>query len=222
MPLRRWMHWPTAGATIAIGLAVLTGAAPNALAHPHVTVTVKTHVIINDAGEIASLRHAWTFDEPFSAYSTMGLDKNKDGRIDRDELAELAKINVESLHEYGFFSFLKKGKTGAEYGAAQDYYLEHDGKALTLHFTLPVEKNRPAIRDARLEVYDPTYFVAFEFAKDKPVTVDGGKLSCTASITPPSASVTARLSQLGENFFQSMSQNSGTAEWAIPVRFACK
>jgi ABC-type uncharacterized transport system substrate-binding protein len=210
------------GATGSLALAALVFAAPAALAHPHVTVTVRTIVTLNAAGEIAALRHAWTFDEPFSAYSTMGLDKNKDGKLDREELAELAKINVESLHEYGFFSFLKKGKSAAAYGDVRDYHLDHDGKALTLHFTLPVAKNAPPIRDAKLEVYDPSYFVAFEFAAEKPVIVEGGALACTAQVTPPSASVTARLSQLGESFFQSMQPNAGTAEWAIPVRFACR
>lgn len=202
-------------------LASLAAASFGARAHPHVLVSVKTVVVIDNDGAISALRHAWTFDEPFSAYSTQGLDKNKDGKLDREELRELAQINVESLHEYGFFSFLKQSKTSAEFGAVQDYYLTHDGKALTLHFTLPVAAKKPAIREARLEVYDPSYFVAFEFQKEKPVEVEGGKLSCTAEIKPPSASVTQRLSQLSESFFQSM-KAGGDAEWAIPVRFSCK
>lgn len=201
---------------ISLGIASLP-----AQAHPHVLVTVRTTVVIDDAGAIKTLRHAWTFDEPFSAYSTTGLDTNKDGKLSREELASLAQVNVESLGEYGFFSFLKQGKAKAEFGGPKDYYLEHDGKALTLHFTLPVEKAAPAIKEARLEVYDPSYFVAFEFAKDKPVTVEGGKLACTGHINQPSAAVTSRLSQLSESFFQSMKAGA-EAEWAIPVRFECK
>lgn len=202
----------------ALGSCLASG---GAMAHPHVQVSVKTVIVLDDAGAITALRHAWTFDEPFSAYSTQGLDKNKDGKLDREELKELAQINVESLHEYGFFSFLKQGKASAEFGAVQDYYLTHDGKALTLHFTLPVTSKKPAIREAKLEVYDPSYFVAFEFLKEKPVEIEGGKLACTAEIAPPSASVTQRLSQLSESFFQSMKAGAD-AEWAIPVRFACK
>lgn len=200
-------------------LGLVAGTLP-ARAHPHVQVSVRTAIILNDAGEIAALRHAWTFDEAFSAFSTTGLDTNKDGKLDREELAPLAKINVESLHEYGFFSFLKKGKEAAEFGDVKDYHLSHDGKALTLHFTLPVGKKLPAAKDARLEVYDPSYFVAFEFDKTSPVSVEGGKSPCAAKLTQPNASVVSRLSQMGESFFQSM--NGANADWATVVRFECK
>lgn len=197
-------------------------AAGAALAHPHVQVSVKSVVMLDDAGEITAIRHAWTFDEAFSAFSTAGLDTNKDGRLDREELASLAQVNVESLSEYAYFTFLRKGKEASEFGAVKDYYLAHDGKALTLHFTLPVEKKKLPVKEARLEVYDPSFFVAFDFAKDAPVSVEGGKLACTASIKAPAAGVTSRLSQMSESFFDSFKPGSGTAEWAVPVRFECK
>lgn len=209
-------------AAIALLAVSLLGSAGAAVAHPHVLVSVRTTVILDAQGQIAALRHAWTFDEAFSSFSTAGLDKNKDGKLDREELADLAKINVESLHEYGFFSYLKKGKTSSTFGTVKDYYLAHDGKALTLHFTLPVEKNPLAIREARLEVYDPSYFVAFEFGKDAPVTVEGGALACIAQVGKPNADVTSRLSKMSESFFQSMNPGSAASDWAIPVRFECK
>lgn len=192
-----------------------------ARAHPHVIVSVRTVAVINDRGEIEALKHAWKFDEAFSTYSTTGLDKNSDGKLDREELADLAKVNVESLHEYGFFSFIRKGKEQSEFGAVKDYWLSHDGKALTLHFTLPVSAKPIRIEDARLEVYDPTFFVAFDFEKENPVTAEGGKISCTADISAPKSGVTERLSKLGESFFQSLNAGSD-AEWSVPVRFKCK
>ena len=72
-----------------------------------------------------------------------------------------------------------------------------------------------------MEVYDPSYFVAFEFDKEKPVSVEGGKLACTAKVMAPPASVTARLSQMSETFFQGM-KGAETSEWSIPVKFDCK
>lgn len=201
--------------------ALLAGAFA-AWAHPHVQVSVKSVVVLDDAGEITAIRHAWTFDEAFSAFSTTGLDTNKDGKLDREELSSLAQVNVESLSEYAYFTYLRKGKETSEFSAVKDYYLAHDGKALTLHFTLPVEKKKLSVKEARFEVYDPSFFVAFEFAKETPVTVEGGKLACTATIKQPSAGVTSRLSQMGESFFESFKPGSGTAEWAVPVRFECK
>jgi ABC-type uncharacterized transport system substrate-binding protein len=225
MPLRRTVTQVPHKSALALALPLLLAAAP-ALAHPHVQVTVRTVVVLDQRGEIEALRHAWTFDEAFSAFSTTGLDTNKDGKLDAGELADLAKINVESLTEYAFFSFLKTGakKTGAkaEFSPVTTYRLEHDGKNLTLHFTLPVSNARLPVKEARLEVYDPTYFVAFDFAKEQPVVIEGGTLACTAEIKPPPPSITSRLSQLGESFFQSMNTTGDTADWAIPVRFLCK
>lgn len=207
-------------ALLAGSLLALAAAGP-ASAHPHVMVTVRTIVMLDSGGAVTELRHAWTFDEAFSAYATTGLDKNKDGKLDRAELSDLAKVNVESLNEYGYFTFVRRGKAKSGFGDVKDYWLEHDGKALILHFTLPVSANPLAAKDALLEVYDPSYFVAFDFAKDDPVKVEGGPAPCTASIKAPPASVTQRLSQLGEGFFQSLDP-SGGAEWANSVRFACK
>jgi ABC-type uncharacterized transport system substrate-binding protein len=190
-----------------------------AAAHPHVTVSVKTVVMTDAAGAITALRHAWTFDDAFSAFSTMGLDKNKDGKLDREELGELAKINVESLSEYGYFSELKTGKDKAAFQEVKDYYLHHDGKSLTLHFTLPVKDKGPDIRATKLEVYDPTYFVAFGFAPQAAVSVEGGP-ACTATINTPKGEIMSRLSQLSEADFTA--GKLGASDWASPVSFSCK
>jgi ABC-type uncharacterized transport system substrate-binding protein len=215
------MMLPLRLAAVLVLSGALLGSVGHAVAHPHVLVSVRTVAVVNARGEIEALRHAWKFDAAFSSFSTTGLDKNKDGKFDREELADLAKVNVESLQEYGYFSVIRKNKQKAEFGTVKDYWLSHDGKNLTLHFTLPVTSGFIPIRDARLEVYDPTYFVAFDFEKETPVTVEGGPLVCTANIAQANTGVTERLSKLSENFFQSMGSN-GNADWATPVRFACK
>ena len=132
----------------AAALIAFLGSGIVASAHPHVQVSVRSVVVVDEAGEITAIRHAWKFDEAFSAFSTTGLDTDKDGKLSREELASLAQVNVESLSEYAFFTYLKKGKDSSEFSAVKDYHLAHDGKALTLHFTLPVEKKKLAIKEA--------------------------------------------------------------------------
>lgn len=193
----------------------------NALAHPHVWVIVKANVLTTPEGKITGIRHVWTFDEPFSAYATLGMDTDKDGKLSREELTPLAKVNMESLHEYGFFTVLKQGKSALTFADPVDYFLEHDGKALTLHFTLPAKAGDVGIKDARLEVSDPSFFVSFEFAKEQPVKVEGFKGACKVSLKPPPPSVFGRLSQLGEGFFESQQGANIGSEFATPVTFAC-
>ena len=43
----------------------------------------------------------------FSAFATQGIDHKTKGTFTRDELAPLAKVNVESLQEYAYFTYAK-------------------------------------------------------------------------------------------------------------------
>ena len=77
-------------------------------------------------GSITGVRHAWTFDDMFSAYATQGLEQKTKGRFTREELSSLAKVNVESLQEYAYFTYVKvNGKRQKDaLSDPIDYYLE--------------------------------------------------------------------------------------------------
>ena len=53
-----------------------------------------------------------------------------------------------------------------------DYWLDYSDSILTLHFTLPF-KTPVRANEFKLEVYDPTIFINFEFAKETPVKLVG-------------------------------------------------
>ena len=46
-------------------------------------------------GSVTGVRHAWTFDDMFSAFATTGIQAKTKGQFTREELAPLAKVNVE-------------------------------------------------------------------------------------------------------------------------------
>lgn len=117
----------TVGATTAAAaLTVLALTAP-AAAHPHVWVTVETTVLF-DKGSITGFRHKWTFDEFYTAMAVQGLDTNNDGLYSRDELAELAKVNIEGLAEFQYFTSAKLGDAPLGLEAPRDYWLEYTDK----------------------------------------------------------------------------------------------
>ena len=92
---------PLSAVMLAAGL--LAAFTAGAAAHPHVWITVETTVLY-DKGAFTGLQHKWTFDEFYTAMAIEGLDKNKDGIYDREELSELAKVNIEGLKEIGYFT----------------------------------------------------------------------------------------------------------------------
>ena len=76
--------------------AVFLGLAIAAPAHAHPLVYAPD-------GSITGSRHAWSFDDMFSTFATQGLDSKEKGKFTREELAPLAKVNVESLAEFEDF-----------------------------------------------------------------------------------------------------------------------
>ena len=141
-------------------------------AHPHVWVTLHSEVLYAADGAMTGVRHAWTFDDMFSAYALQGIPHAKKGQYTREELASLAEVNVTSLKEYGYFTYARADGKKLKFSDATDYWLEYTNAALTLHFTLPL-KAPAAAKAMQIEIYDPTIFVDFEFAKDKPALLSG-------------------------------------------------
>ena len=143
-------------------------------AHPHVWVTMQTELVYADDGSITGIRHAWSFDDMFSAFATEGLESKEKGKFTRDELAPLAKVNVESLKEFAYFTFATAdGKKVELTDPAPGYWLDYKDQVLTLNFLLPFKVPVKA-KELKIEIYDPSIFVDFAFAKDKPVQLAGG------------------------------------------------
>lgn len=145
-----------------------------AVAHPHVWVNVRD-VIIFDNGIATGVEHEWTFDEMYTVMAIEGLDTNKDGIFDRAELQPLAQTNIDGLKEFENFTYASQGTKKLAFGAPRDYWLEYNNKILKLHFFLPfAEPLKPPFENVKIAVEDPSYFIAFDFAKDNPVTASAG------------------------------------------------
>lgn len=210
MALKAVIRIIAAAVFIAAGVSI-------ALSHPHVATIVRSELVFGKDGAIAGIRYAWTFDEFFSEFATQGLDKNGDGIFSREELAELAKVNVETLQESDYFTFGKSGEGKLAFGQPTDYWLEHKDKLLTLHFTLPVKSG--ALKSGiSLDVFDPTYFVAFRFAEQNPVKLVDAPANCSFDVKRP-----AQLSgpQRPESFFNTLPGDFG-AQFANSVTVTCK
>ena len=191
-------------------------------AHPHVFVVAKSELIYAPDGSVKAVRHAWTFDEMFSAFATQGLDKDNDGKLTREELAELAKVNVTSLKEFDYFSVMKSGDKPMAFDEPVDYWLEADAnKVLTLHFTLPVKAGAPK-GALTLDIYDPTYFVAFSLVEEQPVTLKDAPAGCTTEVRRPE-NAAAGTTNLSESYFNSLSAASNYgSQFANRISVRCK
>ncbi len=209
---------------VALGAAL---ASAPARAHPHVYVTVETTALIGADTVVTGLRHRWTFDEMYSSFAVQGLDKSGGNAPTRDDLKELAKLNVESLKEFGYFTHpqvLAASGTPekAAMKAPEDYFLEFKDGQLSLTFTLPLEKPAPASKTPlAFTVYDPTYFIAFQFAKDKALTLaQGAPAACKIEMKTQGAEQ-AQADKLSDAFSKALGPGSGGGLMADNAVVSC-
>jgi ABC-type uncharacterized transport system substrate-binding protein len=187
----------TASLRILLAAFVALLIAAPARAHPHVWVTMHAELVYAPDGSITGIRHAWAFDDMFSTFATQGLESKEKGKFTREELAPLAKVNVESLKEFDYFTYATADGKKAELAEpAPGYWLDYADQVLTLNFTLPFKAPVKA-KELKVEIYDPTIFVDFSFAKEKPAQLVGAP-KCKLDVVLPREMTFAEGKKLSE------------------------
>jgi ABC-type uncharacterized transport system substrate-binding protein len=214
-------HMTASFRNIVLGLCCIVACAVSAQAHPHVWVTMRTELVYTPDGRITGVRHAWAFDDMFSTFAIQGLESKEKGKFTRDELAPLAKVNVESLKEFDYFTYATvDGKKAALTDPLSDYWFDYTNSVLTLHFTLPF-KSPVKAKELKVEIYDPTIFVDFAFAKQSPVKLVGAP-KCKLEFALPRQMTSAQskaLSQIPADPFSTTT--AGEAQFANKILVHC-
>jgi len=147
-----------------------------AAAHPHAWIDLKTAILFNDESQVSGLRVQWTFDEFYTLYAIEEFDADGDGQPDDDKLWELAVVNLESLAEYDYFTYLKVDGVQAAYAEVTEYETYMDGERLVLIFTVDLlVPADPRAHAVSYTVYDPTYYIEVTHAarSEEPIRIEG-------------------------------------------------
>jgi ABC-type uncharacterized transport system substrate-binding protein len=141
--------------------------------------------------------------------AVQGLDTNGDAEA---ELQPLAKVNVDSLKDFDYFTFVHLGDDddhNLPLKPPVDYWLTYDKSVLTLHFTLPLETPvDPTKKEVEMDVYDLSFFVAFGFATD-PVKLAGTpSKGCSAVVKLPDPGSEEDAKALSEALFGQLGPGS--------------
>ncbi len=158
-------------ALAAVPLFFACGAGP-AAAHPHVWIDSTARVVFNAQQEIEALEIVWRFDEFYSLFAIEGLDTNADGLLQEAELQELAKVNITSLKDYSYFTYVSVDGEEVAYGEVVKYASRFEDGILSLRFRLPLAQSvDPRRSSVSFTSYDPSFYISIEPLSETPVTM---------------------------------------------------
>ena len=163
-------------------LAALPGAAS---AHPHVLNDVHALVEFKD-GKIVSLYMGWKFDPVFSASLVKDFDKNKNNRLDPDEIKDIEREAFQDTKDQGYFTYARIGEAPVQWPTATDFKIVAVKDSLMYAFRLslprPVDPRKEAFS---FTTYEETFYIDMDFPTDNAVTLNGeGSAGCKAIIAP--------------------------------------
>jgi ABC-type uncharacterized transport system substrate-binding protein len=155
-------------------VVIVSMSSQTALAHPHVWTDMRSLILLSADGLVTGVRVEWGTDPTYAKDALDGLDANNNGTYEAEELARLTAENLDALSTYDYFTVFrfngeiqKNGKAG---DGAQTYNAANG--RLTLRFTIPLETPLdPHKGEIRLKIYDPEFYVSFEYMKVKPLLI---------------------------------------------------
>lgn len=153
-------------------------------------IDARATFVFDDTGRLSALTQRWLFDDMFSPYALQGLKKNKDGTYAAATLKSMADDWVQALGEpvSHYFTTVTVNGRASKYGAPRDARVAWNDKSkrLSLTFTLPMaEPLALKGRSAKVDIFDPTYFVAYGFDEKDAVTLTNAPAQCTSQYTKP-------------------------------------
>ncbi|MGI9414190.1 MAG: DUF1007 family protein [Hyphomicrobiales bacterium] len=176
-----------------------------AAAHPHVWIVSHSDVVFDDQGRITAINIEWEFDEFYSMTAVEGLDVNGNGTYEPEELQPLAAENISALKDFSYFTKVRSGSGDEGLGAVTEFHSTFKDSRLTLYFQVPLAAPLdPRKSKVDLRMYDPSFYIAIEYAAKDPVNAVGtAPDGCAVELRKPDADADDAASQ-SEDYFANL------------------
>jgi ABC-type uncharacterized transport system substrate-binding protein len=141
--------------------------------HPHIWIDAVATFVFADS-KLTALRIQWTFDEFFSAALRDQFDPNKTGSFSGQALADLRADANRGLKEFNWFTHLKIGGKKLIITEGKDFTAAIEGDKVVYRFTVPITPPiDPVTTPVTLSLYDQSFYIDVEPAKQNPVRMEG-------------------------------------------------
>ncbi len=148
-------------------------AAGSAFAHPHVFIAnVATFVF--EGNKVVAVRLQWTFDSFYGEMLARDFDKNRNKKLEPDEVKEIEAKAFSNLSQFNYFTQLRVNGEKMTFKDASAFSAVLGEKGLRYEFTLTLpEAADPAEKPIRLSVYDEAYYIEILLDEHDPVRFQG-------------------------------------------------
>ena len=157
---RRWLF----GALLVLTAGLAT--VPVAQAHPHARFSYQLDPVLRD-GAVVGLTVRWMLDPLTSLLALRGIDANRNGIADPEELAAFARLNDQLVSTQGYFLSLGAGTdTRPGFRVSRGLSAEQSAQRIQLSFEVSLEQPHRGPLTVRL--FDASWYVALS-ADDPPL-----------------------------------------------------
>ena len=154
--------------------ALVTAGIASVQAHPHVWISATSDVVFNEEGKVIAIDVSWEFDEFYSLTAVEGMDTDGNGAYEASELEPLARENITALEEFGYFTEISNGTTKVKPARVEEFQSTFKDGLLSLVFRVPLsEPLDPKKAVVTYKMYDPSFFIAIEYAPKNPIGAIG-------------------------------------------------
>jgi ABC-type uncharacterized transport system substrate-binding protein len=218
------MAWNKRGlrAAAAVQGAALMLVPLQARAHPHVWITVKGEIVFDADRTVTEIRYDWSFDEAYSAYAVLGLEKDSNGNIASDGLKNTSIVNAQAFEDAQYFTFITSDGSKIGFSGASDYRLGYDNGRLNLAFRLHLRNPIPATHGFEIKIYDPTFFVSLTLSgAEDAIKAIHLPAECAVRISRPESLVDAQRAIADEVFLRMEGNATYGARYANEADVTC-
>lgn len=208
-------------ASLCLFVALMGAGSAPAVAHPHAWIDIRSAVLLDGEGRVTAIEEEWLFDEFYTLF-VLGGWKGKAVDV-AAQLKELARINLENLKPYGYFTEVHAGDSQVRFGTVTEFQTSLRDGRLWLQFVLPLDRIfDPKAEQLSFSIFDPTYYIEMLHMKDDVVAFRGGGADgCFGQITPPNPTTEAVMlaAALDKN---AQADNTLGAIFAERVKVTCR
>jgi len=139
--------------------------------HPHIFIVQRLSMAFDEKG-LAGIRVHWKFDDMFAGMIAEDHDRNQNGHLEPDEVKSIRENAFSYLAEFNYFVFIKIENTPFKVKYTTDFTATLQDGRLEYRFFVPCHvRATQSIKKITVATYDPSYYSAIFFAKNKPVSL---------------------------------------------------